>query len=183
MKCYSCNKSKGLNFNASSINKFSEYLFTNDWTLGDEIKLLGTIERLSLNNREEISKILGKEKFEYESYYYTFYYKSKSDFLPDEKIIKINNTSKNSKNILQENKNEENKYINKIKQNIGYIPFTNNNRQNRSEERKNIKARLNQLLCYKNLRCNTYDEIQKYKFKLCDNKDICSFILNIVNTV
>ena len=51
--------------------------------------------------------------------YINFYYKSKSDFLPDEKIIKINNTSKNSKNILQENKNEENKYINKIKQNIG----------------------------------------------------------------
>ena len=27
---------------------------------------------------------------------------------------------------------------------------------------KNIKARLNQLLYYKNLGCNTYDEIQKY---------------------
>ena len=115
--------------------------------------------------------------------YINFYYKSKSDFLPDEKIIKINNTSKNSKNILQENKNEENKYINKIKQNIGYIPFTDNNRQNQSEERKNIRARLNQLLYYKNLGCNTYDEIQKYKFKLCDNKDICPFILNIVNAV
>ena len=151
MNCYSCNKSKGLNFNALSINKFSENLFTNDWTLYDEIKLLGAIERLDLNNWEEISKILGKEKFEYESYYYTFYYKSKSGFLPDEKIIKINNTSKNSKNI--------------------------------SEERKNIKARFNQLLCYKNLGCNTYEEIQKYKFKLCDNKDICPFILNIVNAV
>ena len=95
--------------------------------------------------------------------YINFYYKSKSDFLPDEKIIKINNTSKNSKNILQENKNEENKYINKIKQNIWYIPFTDNGKQNRSEERKNIKARFNQLLC--------------------DNKDICPFILNIVNAV
>ena len=130
MNCYSCNKSKGLNFNALSINEFSENLFTNDLTLDDEIKLLGAIERLDLNNWEEISKILGKEKFEYESYYYTFYYKSKSDFLPDEKIIKINNTSKNSKNILQENKNEENKYINKIKQNIGYIPFANIERKN-----------------------------------------------------
>ena len=115
--------------------------------------------------------------------YINFYYKWKSDFLPDERIIKINNTSKNSKNILRENKNEENKYINKIKQNIGYIPFTDNNRQNQYEERKNIKARLNQLLCYKNLGCYTYEEIQKYKFKLCDNKDICPFILNIVNAV
>ena len=125
--------------NYKIINKFSENLFTNDWTLGDEIKLLGAIERLGLNNWEEISKILGKGKFECESHYYTFYYKSKSDFLPDEKIIKINNTSKNSKNILQENKNEENKYINKIKQNIGYIPFTDNNKQNRSLSKNNIK--------------------------------------------
>jgi hypothetical protein len=125
--------------NYKIINKFSENLFTNDWTLGDEIKLLGAIERLGLNNWEEISKILGKGKFECESHYYTFYYKSKYDFLPDEKIIKINNTSKNSKNILQENKNEENKYINKIKQNIGYIPFTDNNKQNRSLSKNNIK--------------------------------------------
>ena len=74
--------------NYKIINKFSENLFTNDWTLGDEIKLLGAIERLGLNNWEEISKILGKGKFECESHYYTFYYKSKSDFLPDEKYIK-----------------------------------------------------------------------------------------------
>ena len=78
MNCYSYNKSKGLNFNALSINEFSENLFTNDWTLDDEIKLLGAIERLGLNVLEEISEILGKGKFECESYYYTFYYKSKS---------------------------------------------------------------------------------------------------------
>ena len=51
------------------------------------------------------------------------------------------------------------------------------------KKEKNIKARFNQLLCYKNLGCYTYEEIQKYKFKLCDNKDICPFILNIVNAV
>ena len=117
--------------NYKILNKFPENLFTQDWTLGDEIKLLGAIERLGLNNWEEISKILGKGKFECESHYYTFYYKSKNDFLPDDNIINSNS--------LLSNKAEENKYMNKIKQNIGYIPFSENNKQNRSVSKNNIK--------------------------------------------
>lgn len=131
--------------NYKILNKLSENLFTWDWTLGEEIKLLGAIERLGLNNWEEISKILGKGKFECESHYYTFYYKSKNDFLPDDKIININvknnsqNKNKNNNNILNQNKNEENKYINKIQENIGYIPFSENNKQNRSLSKNNFK--------------------------------------------
>ena len=125
--------------NYKILNKLSENLFTLDWTLGEEIKLLGAIERLGLNNWEEISKILGKGKFECESHYYTFYYKSKNDFLPNDKLINKNINNNNSPNILIQNKNEENKYINKIKQNIGYIPFSENNKQNRSLSKNNIK--------------------------------------------
>ena len=117
------------------LNKMSENLYTNDWTLGDEIKLLGAIEKLGLENWEEISKILGKGKFECESHYYTFYYKSKDDYKPSEKIININN---NTKNLLKINKKEENKYLKKIQKNIGYIPFSENNKPNRSIS-KNIK--------------------------------------------
>ena len=121
------------------LNKFSDNLFTKDWTLGQEIKLLGAIERLGLNNWEEISKILGKGKFECESHYYTFYYKSKNDFLPDDnKIINLNN-NKCSKNILLSNKKQETLYIDKIKQNIGYIPFSENNKSNRSLSKTTIK--------------------------------------------
>ena len=126
------------NFKFSSysiLNKMSENIFTNDWTLGDEIKLLGAIEKLGLENWEEISKILGKGKFECESHYYTFYYKSKDDYLPSEKIININNLNKN---LLKINKKEENKYLLKIQENIGYIPFSDNNKPNRSIS-KNIK--------------------------------------------
>ena len=132
------------NFKFSSysiLNKMNENIFTNDWTLGEEIKLLGAIEKLGLENWEEISKILGKGKFECESHYYTFYYKSKDDYLPSEKIININNLNKNnnnSKNLLKINKKEENKYLLKIQENIGYIPFSDNNKPNRSIS-KNIK--------------------------------------------
>ena len=125
--------------NYKIINKLSENLFTEDWTLGEEIKLLGAIERLGLNNWEEISKILGKGKLECESHYYTFYYKSKNDFLPNDKIINKNINNNNSPNILSQNKKQENEYINKIKQNIGYIPFSENNKQNRSLSKNNIK--------------------------------------------
>ena len=114
----------------------TENLFTSDWTLGDEIKLLGAIEKLGLENWEEISKILNKGKFECESHYYTFYYKSKEDYLPSDNIINISN---NSKNLLKENKKEENKNILKIEENIGYIPFSENNKPNRSISKNIIK--------------------------------------------
>ena len=117
------------------LNKMTENLYTNDWTLGEEIKLLGAIEKLGLDNWEEISKILGKGKFECESHYYTFYYKSKDDYLPSEKKININNKSKN---LLKINKKEENKYLSQIQENIGYIPFSENNKPNRSIS-KNVK--------------------------------------------
>ena len=117
------------------LNKMTESLYTNDWTLGDEIKLLGAIEKLGLDNWEEISKILGKGKFECESHYYTFYYKTKDDYLPSDKKININNKSTN---LLKINKKEENKYLFKIQENIGYIPFSENNKPNRSIS-KNVK--------------------------------------------
>ena len=125
--------------NYKILNKFSENLFTKDWSLGQEIKLLGAIERLGLNNWEEISKILGKGKFECESHYYTFYYKSNNDFLPDDKLIILNTNNKCSKNISLSNKKQETLYTDKIKQNIGYIPFSENNKSNRSLSKNNIK--------------------------------------------
>ena len=125
--------------NYKILNKFSENLFTKDWTLGQEIKLLGAIERLGLNNWEEISKILGKGKFECESHYYTFYYKSNNDFLPDDKLIILNTNNKCSKNSSLSNKKQETLYTDKIKQNIGYIPFSENNKSNRSLSKNNIK--------------------------------------------
>ena len=125
--------------NYKILNKFSENLFTKDWTLGQEIKLLGAIERLGLNNWEEISKILGKGKLECESHYYTFYYKSNNDFLPDDKLIILNTNNKCSKNISLSNKKQETLYTDKIKQNIGYIPFSENNKSNRSLSKNNIK--------------------------------------------
>ena len=124
--------------NYKILNKLSESLFTNDWTLGEEIKLLGAIERLGLNNWEEISKILGKGKFECESHYYTFYYKSKNDFLPDDKYLKLTNKKNISKkNVLHMNKTKENNFMNIINQNIGYIPFVENSKPNRSLSKNN----------------------------------------------
>ena len=119
------------------IYKFNEYtildnlkdkLFTSNWSLDKEIKLLSAIEKFGLNNWEEFSKLLGKGKFECETHYFTFYYKSKFEFLPTEKII--NNNIKNEHK-FQDNENSENFYISKIGENMGYIPFSDNKYNNK----------------------------------------------------
>lgn len=103
------------------LEKITEPLFTPNWTFGEEIKLLGAVEKLGLNNWEEISKTLGKGKFECEAHYYSFYYKSEKDYLPN----RINEPSNKD---LENNKNKEKIYLSNIANNIGYIPFTDNNK-------------------------------------------------------
>ena len=103
------------------VGKMSEPLFTADWKFSDELKLLGAIEKLGLGNWEEVSNLIGKGKFECESHYNTFYYKSKTNYLPNEKM---NVQSYKKNDILKKNKIEENQLLSKIKSNLGYIPFT-----------------------------------------------------------
>jgi len=116
------------------INKMEQPIFTEDWSFGDEIKLLGAISRLGIGNWEEISKITGKGMFECQSHYYTFYYKKKDDFMP--KITLSNNIkikSDSFKKEMKKNKQEENKLLSKLGNDLGYIPFsTDNNQSNRS---------------------------------------------------
>ncbi|WP_297981569.1 hypothetical protein [uncultured Methanobrevibacter sp.] len=40
----------------------TEPIFTDDWTFGDEIKLLGALSHLGIGNWEDISNVLGKDK-------------------------------------------------------------------------------------------------------------------------
>ena len=94
---YSCNEITMTNYKYMEyriLSKMNDPLFTEDWTLGDEIKLLGAIEKLGLENWEEISKILNKGKLECQSHYLAFYYKGKDDFLINDKEINIKNKSK-----------------------------------------------------------------------------------------
>lgn len=110
------------------LNKISEPLFTYGWSLGDEIKLLGAIEKLGLDNWDEISKILNKGAFECEAHYYTFYYRGKDDYLPDDK----NYANISTEEILNQNKMKENKLLLDIEKNIGYIPFAESNKLKRT---------------------------------------------------
>ena len=125
--------------------KMSEPLFTEDWSLGDEIKLLGAVEKLGIENWEEISKIINKGIYECKSHYYTFYYKDKNDYLINEKETNINGKSND---IFIENKIKENIFLSDLTQNIGYIPFSENdnkskcflnkNNNNKNEEKKRV---------------------------------------------
>ena len=140
--------------NYKILNKLSENLFTWDWTLGEEIKLLGAIERLGLNNWEEISKILGKGKFECRSHYHAFYYKKQNDYLPN--LNNLNN--KNKINERKKNKSIENQILSKICKEIGYIPYNiDNNQSNRSVNmsRSNSKSEHNSNKIQLQNACNT----------------------------
>ena len=140
------------------INKMEQPIFTEDWSFGDEIKLLGAIARLGIGNWEEISKITGKGRFECESHYYTFYYKKKDDYIP--KITLNNNISLKSdsfKKEMKKNKQEENKLLSKLGNDLGYIPFSSdNNQSNRAINinRNNNKSEHSNTILPQNA-CNT----------------------------
>ena len=148
------------------INKMEEPIFTEDWSFGEEIKLLGGLERLGVGNWEEISKITGKGKFECESHYYAFYYKKSDDFIPKINInSKINLNNKNIKNEMKKNKEKENNILLKIGNDLGYIPFSiDNNISNRSINinRKNEKSEHNNSIILQNA-CNTLGYCPKRK--------------------
>ena len=111
------------------ICKMTEPIFTDDWTFGDEIKLIGALLHLGIGNWEDISKILGKGKFECRSHYHAFYYKRYNDYLPN--LNNLNN--KNEVNERKKNKSIENQIIQNIGNKIGFIPYNNDNNQiNRS---------------------------------------------------
>jgi transcriptional adapter 2-alpha len=124
------------------VDKFDKKIFTDDWTLFHELKLLGGIEKLGLDNWDEISKNIGKGKVECESHYYTFYYKDSKNYLPNENELCIN------RKINKLNKEKENKLKEKIKLNPGLIPLSSsenitNNRSRVIKNRKNKKDNKN----------------------------------------
>ena len=68
--------------------KFS--LFSTDWTAEEELKLIRGIEIYGIDNWKNISKFIDtKTKIQCESHYYTFYYKSKENNIPQENDIII----------------------------------------------------------------------------------------------
>ena len=146
INCLSCfiskykNKKESENISYSIIDKLNKHqIFTEDWSIRDELKLLGAIEKLGLDNWDEISKNIGKGIHECEAHYYTFYYKNNKDNIPE-----IVNIMKN-KEIGKKNKNKENIEKEKIIKNITYIPFSNNenNNNNINRSRSLVKNRKN----------------------------------------
>ena len=139
---YKIKNSKNEKIEYFIIDKFDKKIFTDDWTLQNELKLLGGVEKLGLDNWDEISKNIGKGKVECESHYYTFYYKDSKNYLPNENELCIN------RKINKLNKEKENKLKEKIKLNPGLIPLNSqenltNNRSRVIKNRKNKKDNKN----------------------------------------
>lgn len=156
------------NENYHVIDNLDFSLFNTEWTVKEELCLIGSIERFGLDNWGEISNNLkSKPKVPCEAHYYTYYCKSLDNSLPSDSdiIIKkqkiLNNlNSINTNNqqhfivdkldIIDNNKNEENKIKEeelrkKLSKNQGIIPdqFNNSksNNQNNNRSRHLVKNR------------------------------------------
>ena len=108
-------------------NLDNKQLFTINWSIQDEFRLIGAVEKLGLENWEEIAKSVGKGKIECQSHYFFFYYKSKESNTPSDFNFGLNN-----KLILKKNKESEDLLKKKYSSNLGYIPFTTTNHLNQS---------------------------------------------------
>lgn len=90
------NKSTKKDFAYYVLDKMAFPIFTEDWSLRDELRLLSNMEKLGLDNWEDIAKAMSnKGKVECESHYYTFYYKAKNDKMPSKADLIIQNAPYN----------------------------------------------------------------------------------------
>ena len=125
-------------------------LYTDDWTINEEHKLLSSISKCGLNNWEEICKSMeNKGQVECESHYYSFYYTSKENPYPDESkiILDANKNIMNQQLSLNKNiKNENNEKILQFSSNGG------NNIEEIEREDPNIKRNSRSLCIRKNSR-------------------------------
>ena len=117
------------------VPKMTQHIFTSDWSLGEEIKLIGAMEKLGFQNWDEISKVINKGKLECESHYNAFYYKDNSSSINENSVY----GKSKSKDILYNNKDLENTLLFSLTQNIGYIPGSENNSSSGSASKQNNK--------------------------------------------
>ena len=125
-------------------------LFTEDWKMREEYKLLLNLSLSGLNNWEDISNTMGNRgQVECESHYYSFYYTEKDDPMPKEKSIIIDN----NKNIIKEKSEENKKIVEKNKLNEIVINKGNNIQEDPKEIKTAKKKRNRRCLCLrKNLK-------------------------------
>ena len=123
------------------IDNLNYPLFTEDWKMYEEYKLLANLSTSGLNNWEDISNIMGNRgQVECESHYYSFYYTQKEDPLPKESSIIIDNNKNIIKEKLEINKNIVKNKLNECQVNKG------NSIQEQPKEQK-VNKRNSRCLC------------------------------------
>ena len=104
-----------------NLNKYP--LFTEDWKMSEEYKLLHNLSTAGLNNWEDISNSMGNRgQVECESHYYSFYYTDQKDPNPKEESIILDNNKNIIKEKLEKNNNIEKNKLNEYQINKGNIP-------------------------------------------------------------
>ena len=98
-------------------------LFTKDWKMNEEYKLLQNLALSGLNNWEDISNVMeNRGQVECESHYYSFYYTEKDDPNPKEKSVILDDNKKIIEERLKINENIEKNKLNEYQVNKGSVP-------------------------------------------------------------
>ena len=150
--CLNCflDKKHSIDHKYQIIDDLNYPLFTEDWKMNEEYKLLLNLSSSGLNNWEDISNIMGNRgQVECESHYYSFYYTDKDDPMPKESSIIIDN----NKNIIKEKLEKNKKIVEKNKLNEIQINKGNNIQEEPKEVKTSKKKRNRRCLCLrKNLK-------------------------------
>lgn len=103
LECHRTGEEKGQHRNSHAyyiLDNLSFPLFTKNWSAKEELMLIQGIMKCGLGNWADISEqyVKTKEAKECEDHYFTFYYKSRDDALPDPQQDVIVKGSKYVKN-------------------------------------------------------------------------------------
>lgn len=124
-------------------------MFTPEWTIREEMKLLYSIEKHGLDNWEDIAdSIKTKTKEECEAHYYTFYYQNNKIKTPLMKDIILKKSMTSGipgeypklvigENIKKENETKEKSLLQEIYKNKGTIPQETINKQSIFKGKRN----------------------------------------------
>jgi len=88
LDCFVCGTAKKKNHELDHayyvMDRLSFPLFTLDWSALEELNLIHGIEKYGMDNWPDISDMVGNKNIkECEEHYYTFYYKTRHDYLPE----------------------------------------------------------------------------------------------------
>lgn len=140
--CLECLISLKVKENYHIVDKLNFPIFNSDWTIKEELQLIGCIEKFGLDNWGEIaSSIKSKPKLPCESHFYTYYCKKIHNALPSTEDVILHKTSAEPQIFHERNKENQKKEEEKRQEiitNQGMVPELMMHKDNKNNNRSRL---------------------------------------------